>query len=127
MRLKERGTVAVRERGTVGVKERGTVGVRERGTVGRWERAGARKCPTLRRCNTLSLSRSLAPTLRRSLVPSILLLPLLLIHLAAQQSAQTFTGRLSDSTCGASHQMKAGGGGMSDRECLFACIKELSK
>jgi hypothetical protein len=40
---------------------------------------------------------------------------------------QTFTGRLSDSMCGASHQMKAAAGGLADRECLFACIKGLAK
>jgi hypothetical protein len=40
---------------------------------------------------------------------------------------QTFSGRLSDSLCGASHQMKAAAGGLTDRECLFACIKALAK
>jgi hypothetical protein len=40
---------------------------------------------------------------------------------------QTFTGRLSDSMCGASHQMKAAAGGLTDRECLLACIKTLAK
>jgi hypothetical protein len=38
---------------------------------------------------------------------------------------QTFTGRLSDSLCGASHQMKAADV-QTDRECLFACIKALA-
>ncbi len=38
---------------------------------------------------------------------------------------QTFTGRLSDSMCGASHQSTASAGGVTDRECLFACIKAL--
>ena len=39
---------------------------------------------------------------------------------------QTFTGRLSDSLCGASHQTKAAAGGLADRECLFACTKALA-
>jgi hypothetical protein len=43
------------------------------------------------------------------------------------QPAQTFTGRLSDSMCGASHQAKASASGMGDRACLFACIKALAK
>ena len=38
---------------------------------------------------------------------------------------QTFTGRLSDNRCGVSHQPKAGG--LSDRECLFACVNGLAK
>lgn len=45
-------------------------------------------------------------------------------HAAAQQ---TFTGRLSDSMCGASHQTKAAAGSLTDRECLFACVKALAK
>ena len=50
------------------------------------------------------------------------------MSVAAQQSApQTFTGRLSDSTCAASHQAKASAEGLSDRECLVACIKALAK
>jgi hypothetical protein len=43
---------------------------------------------------------------------------------AAQQA---FTGRISDSTCGASHQSKAAASGLTDRQCLLACIKVLSK
>jgi len=39
---------------------------------------------------------------------------------------QTFTGRLSDSACAASHQSKAASG-LSDRECLVACINALAK
>src|SRR5262245_8841920 len=38
---------------------------------------------------------------------------------------QTFTGRLSDSTCAASHSAKAGE--LTDRQCLLACIKALEK
>jgi hypothetical protein len=40
---------------------------------------------------------------------------------------QTFTGRLSDSTCAASHQSKAAADSLTDRECLFACVKALAK
>jgi hypothetical protein len=38
---------------------------------------------------------------------------------------QTFTGRLSDSVCGASHRSKAAAD--TDRQCLVACIKALEK
>jgi hypothetical protein len=40
---------------------------------------------------------------------------------------QTFTGRLSDSACAASHQPKAAADSLTDRECLLACIKTLAK
>lgn len=40
---------------------------------------------------------------------------------------QTFTGRLSDSLCGTSHQSKASAEPLSDRECVFACISGLAK
>lgn len=40
---------------------------------------------------------------------------------------ETFTGRLSDSTCAASHQSKASVDHLTDRECLVACIKALAK
>jgi hypothetical protein len=40
---------------------------------------------------------------------------------------QTFTGRLSDSMCGASHQSKASAGTLTDRECLLACINALAR
>jgi hypothetical protein len=43
------------------------------------------------------------------------------------RTQQTFTGRLSDSTCGASHQSKAASEAVTDRQCLVACIKSLSK
>ena len=43
------------------------------------------------------------------------------------QSSQTFTGTLSDSVCGASHQAKASAGRVTDRECVFACIDKLAK
>jgi hypothetical protein len=40
---------------------------------------------------------------------------------------QTFTGRLSDSVCAASHQSKAAPAQLTDRACLFACINALAK
>ena len=43
-----------------------------------------------------------------------------------EQTQQVWTGRLSDSMCGASHQMKAAAGKMSERDCLFECIKALA-
>ncbi len=52
-----------------------------------------------------------------------------LIFCASVMSAaaqQTFTGRLSDSMCAASHQSKTAAEGVTDRECLFACIKALA-
>ena len=56
------------------------------------------------------------------------LIPLLVCVSATSAAAQqSFAGRLSDSTCGASHQMKAAAGGLTDRECLFACLKLLAK
>jgi len=45
------------------------------------------------------------------------------VPVAAQQ---TFTGRLSDSACAASHQSKAAGE-LTDRQCLFACVKALGR
>ena len=39
---------------------------------------------------------------------------------------QTFTGILSDSACGVSHEAKTSAAG-TDRECLFACIHTLAK
>jgi hypothetical protein len=51
---------------------------------------------------------------------------ILAIAIAAQAGAQqTFSGRLSDSKCGASHQSTAPND--SDRQCLLACIKALEK
>ena len=51
----------------------------------------------------------------------------IVVPVAAQQA---FTGRLSDSTCGVSHQAKAassGGEGLTDRQCLLTCINALAK
>ena len=46
------------------------------------------------------------------------------VSVLAQQS---FTGRLSDSTCGPRHQPGAATGSTGDRQCLFACINALAK
>jgi len=42
-----------------------------------------------------------------------------------QQAPQVFTGRISDSICGASHQPRAGT--LSVRQCMFQCFKALAK
>lgn len=47
--------------------------------------------------------------------------------LSAQQAPQVWTGRISDSMCGASHQTKAAAGSLTERECMFECIKALAK
>src|SRR6266850_6208263 len=39
---------------------------------------------------------------------------------------QTFTGKISDSMCGASHPARAAAGELTDRQCLLACIKGLA-
>ena len=44
-----------------------------------------------------------------------------------QQTERIWSGRLSDSMCGASHQVRAVAGKMSERECVFECIKALAK
>src|SRR5262245_13563505 len=44
-----------------------------------------------------------------------------------QQAQQVWSASLSDSMCAASHQMKAAAGKMSERECLFECLKALAK
>ena len=43
-----------------------------------------------------------------------------------QPEQQAWSGRLSDSMCGASHQLKMAGN-MSERECLFECMKALAR
>jgi hypothetical protein len=40
---------------------------------------------------------------------------------------QTWSGVLSDSTCGGSHQAIASKGGMTERDCAFHCLKSLAK
>ena len=42
------------------------------------------------------------------------------------RTPQIWSGRLSDSMCGASHHAKATAGNMSERECIFECIKGLA-
>jgi hypothetical protein len=44
-----------------------------------------------------------------------------------QKTPQFWSGRLSDSMCGASHQMRAAAAKISERECIFECIKALAK
>jgi hypothetical protein len=46
------------------------------------------------------------------------------VSVVAQQS---FTGRISDSTCGAAHQAKASSSRLTDRQCLVACINALAR
>jgi hypothetical protein len=62
----------------------------------------------------------------RFLIPGSKLLWLLMVAAAVMPIAaqQTFTGRLSDSMCGATH---AATGELTDRQCLLACIKALKK
>jgi hypothetical protein len=54
----------------------------------------------------------------------LLILKPSMVPVAAQQ---TFTGRLSDHVCAASHQSRAAAGGLTDRECLVACINALAR
>lgn len=62
----------------------------------------------------------------RVFVFSWLLMSVVSVTPAAAQ--QTFTGRLSDSMCGASHQSTAAAaGGHTDRQCLLACVNALAK
>src|SRR5215831_3855355 len=53
----------------------------------------------------------------------------MLIAFAAPRAAdQTWTGRISDSACGAKHEEAAEGQGvMADRECTQACVRGGSK
>jgi hypothetical protein len=43
------------------------------------------------------------------------------------QEPQTWSGVLSESKCGASHQAMAAASGMTDRQCAFHCLKDLAK
>ena len=45
-----------------------------------------------------------------------------MVSVVAQQS---FSGRLSDTSCGASHHITAAG--LTDRQCVLACVKALAK
>jgi hypothetical protein len=58
----------------------------------------------------------------RMILSAALLLMAAVISLAGQQS---FTGRLSETTCGASHHANAGS--LTDRQCVLLCIKRLAK
>lgn len=46
---------------------------------------------------------------------------------ASQDAQQTWTGTISDSMCGASHQKMSAAAKWTDRECVFECIKGLNK
>jgi hypothetical protein len=45
----------------------------------------------------------------------------------SQPGQQTWSGVISDSQCGASHQGTAAASGMTDRECAFHCLNSLAK
>jgi hypothetical protein len=62
---------------------------------------------------------------KRILGCTLITVSLYLTALPAQQAPQIWTGRLSDSMCGASHQAKAGSD--TDRECMFRCLRALAK
>jgi hypothetical protein len=47
--------------------------------------------------------------------------------MASATAQQAFTGKISDSRCGASHQTHGAASGLTDRQCLLACIRTLSK
>jgi hypothetical protein len=66
--------------------------------------------------------------LRPFLIPNSQFLIAVLVVCAFGESAaqQTFTGRLSDNVCAASHQSKAASSQLTDRACLFACINALA-
>ena len=50
---------------------------------------------------------------------------LIIANVRPAAAQQTFTGRLSDSACAASHQSKSAADGLTDRDCIFACLKAL--
>jgi hypothetical protein len=53
---------------------------------------------------------------------------LLLFTIAPRAAEQTWTGKISDSACGAKHEEAAEGQGvMADRECTQACVRGGSK
>jgi hypothetical protein len=56
-----------------------------------------------------------------------LMLVVTCIGVTSLQAQQVWTGRISDSMCGVSHQAKAAAGSLTERECLFECIKALAK
>lgn len=64
--------------------------------------------------------------MKRTLVLTLATAWLCLAPLPAQQAPpQAWTGRLSDSMCGAAHQAR--GGAATDRQCIFECLKSLAK
>ena len=56
-------------------------------------------------------------------------LVLALVVMTAAAAERTWTGKISDSTCGANHQKGAGhrANAMSDRDCTLACVKNGGK
>jgi len=58
---------------------------------------------------------------------NILLLAGCLGTTAPQAQQQSWTGLLSDDRCAASHQALASARGLTDRQCMFECIKALAK
>jgi len=63
------------------------------------------------------------------MMPKILFCAVLITCASTMPAAaqQTFTGRLSESMCGASHQSRTSAGALTDRECLLACVNALAK
>jgi hypothetical protein len=61
----------------------------------------------------------------RKILLTLVTASLCLASVRAQQAPQVWTGRISDSMCGAVHQAK--GGAATDRLCIFECIKSLAK
>jgi len=45
----------------------------------------------------------------------------------AAQAQDTWTGMLSDGTCGADHAAVASAEGLTDRQCVFECVKALAR
>jgi hypothetical protein len=66
---------------------------------------------------------------RPFLIPNSQFLIAVLVVCAFADGAaqQTFTGRLSDSACAATHQSRAASAQLTDRACLLACINALAK
>ena len=56
-----------------------------------------------------------------------LLLAVALVNVSPAHSQQAWTGVLSDSRCGASHRDITSAGTLTDRQCIFECIKALAK
>src|SRR5712675_1605010 len=58
----------------------------------------------------------------------ILAIVLLVAHAGVYAAEQTWSGKISDSACGAKHEEAAEGQGvMADRECTQACVRGGSK